>query len=289
MGSYSIETKHFQEVRSLSLPSKLNHINQRIEQELKKLGTKEEASTSASESIIIGVTGLAKLYGCINQALSLPMTQQALSLRQHEKHVGELLKGCSSLLNVCTSIKEVVSKQGLITKEIETSLSDTKERSKFGCNVSKYNSTRKEVIRDVKDVIMSLNQINDEVLGKDQDCHLSTVIKSLKCVSIINLSVYESLMCFMSLPMSKSKRSFFAKLMNKGKGKGVVGNEISDVDVALHELNSEKGATNEKVCVSSLGKLKALVNVLDKFENGLENMHKELSQTKVCLMNILSF
>ncbi|KAL2939687.1 Glutamyl-tRNA(Gln) amidotransferase subunit A [Bienertia sinuspersici] len=287
MDTYSMDLNNFQEKRSLSLPSKVNHIHRKIEQELKKLKIKEEASKSASESINIGVSGLAGLYGCVNQALSLPMTQQALSLRQHEKHVGELLKGCSSLLNVCTSIKEVVSKQGLITKEIESSLSEIEEMSNFGTNIVNYNSSRKEVIREAKDVIMSLTQVNDEVLGKEE-YHASTVIKSLKCVSIINLSVFESLLSFMSMPVSKPKHSLVSKLMNKKRSKCETGNEINDVDVVLHELVSMKEVNDEKLCLS-LGKLKELMGVMANIENRLDNICKELSKTKVFIMNILSF
>ncbi|KAL2939688.1 hypothetical protein RDABS01_033846 [Bienertia sinuspersici] len=287
MDTYSMDLNNFQEKRSLSLPSKVNHIHRKIDQELKKLKIKEEASKSASESINIGVSGLGELYGCINQALSLPMTQQALSLRQHEKHVGELLKGCSSLLNVCTSIKEVVSKQGLITKEIESSLSEIEERSNFGTNIVNYNSSRKEVIREAKDVTISLTQVNDEVLG-NEEYHASTVIKSLKCVSIINLSVFESLLSFMSMPMSKPKRSLVSKLMNKKRSKCETGNEINDVDVVLHELVSMKEVNDDKLCLS-LGKLKELKGVMANIENRLDNICKELSKTKVFIMNILSF
>ncbi|KMT06892.1 hypothetical protein BVRB_6g152300 [Beta vulgaris subsp. vulgaris] len=273
------------QVRSLSLPSKLNHINQQIEHELKRLRIKEEASTSSSESVIIGVSGLAELYGCINRALSLPMTQQALSLRQHEKHVGELLKKCSSLLNVCNSIKEVLLQQGAITKEVESALSHRKGESQN--NIVNYNSSRKEVIRKSKDVLSSLNQLNAQVLGED-DCHSSTVIKSLRCVSIINLSVYESLLSFLSMPVSKPKRSLVSKLMNKGKGKCERGNEIYDVDMVLHEMISGKTVDDAKLCFT-VGKLKVLMGVMEGMENGLESMYKELSETKVFLMNILSF
>ncbi|KMT06891.1 hypothetical protein BVRB_6g152290 [Beta vulgaris subsp. vulgaris] len=272
------------QIRSLSLPSKLNHINQRIEQELKRLKTKEEASTSASESIVIGVSGLAKLYECINQALSLPMTQQALSLRQHEKHVGELLKGCSSLLDVCSSIKKLVVQQLVITKELESNLSN---REVGNNNIASYISSRKEVIRKSKDVFLSLNQLNAQVLA-GENSHLSTVIKSLKCVSIINLSVYESLMFFLSIPVSKPRRSLVSRLMNKGRGKCESGNELNDVDLVLHELMSGKTINDEKLNFA-VGKLNALVGVMESVEKGLENMYKQMSETKVFLMNIVSF
>uniref|UniRef100_A0A803MAR0 Uncharacterized protein n=2 Tax=Chenopodium quinoa TaxID=63459 RepID=A0A803MAR0_CHEQI len=274
-------------IRSLSLPSRLNPINHRIEQELKRLRSKEEASTSASESIIIGVSGLEKLYGCINQALSLPMTQQTLSLRQHEKHVAELFKGCSSLLNVCSSIKEVVFQQVEITKSLESSLTEKEDILRIRSNIANYNSLRKEVIGKAKDILMSLNQLNAEVLG-DEDCHRSTVIKSLRCVSIINLSVFESILLFLSVPVSKPKKTLVSKLMNKGKWKYESGNEINDVDNVLHQLVSTKDANDQKLCYA-LGKSTVLVGVVEGIQNDLEKMCTQLTNTKLSLMNILSF
>ncbi|XP_021756088.1 uncharacterized protein LOC110721247 [Chenopodium quinoa] len=288
MASFSTEMNTTHKIRSLSLPSKLNPINHRIEQELKRLRSKEEASTSASERIIIGVSGLEKLYGYINQALSLPMTQQALSIRQHEKHVAELFKGCSSLVNVCSLIKEVVSQQVKIIKSLESSLSENEaDISKMQSNIANYNSLRKEVIRKAKEVLKSLNQLNAEVLG-EEDCNRSTVIKSLRCVSIINLSVFQSLLLFLSIPVSRPKKSMVSKLMNKGKWKYESENEINDVDNVLHQLFSWKDLNDQKLCYA-LPKSKVLVGVVQGIQNDLEKMFTQLTNTKVSLMNILSF
>ncbi|KNA21800.1 hypothetical protein SOVF_039430 [Spinacia oleracea] len=284
MASFSTEMNTCHKIRSLSLPSKLNPINHRIEQELKRLKNKEEASISASESIIIGVSGLGKLYGCINQALSLPMTQQALSLHQHQKHVGELLKQCSSLLNVCISIKEIVLQQQEITKTLESSLSQRDVSLKIrNNNIAIYNSSRKEVIRKAKEVVISLNQLNAQVL-REEDSSRSTVIKSLRCISIINLSVFESLLFFLSMPVYK--RSLVSKLMNKWKCDS--GYEINHIDSLLLELVSRKQVNEDKLCFA-LAKSKALVGVMEGIQNGLLNMCTQLSETKVSLINILSF
>ncbi|XP_021756085.1 uncharacterized protein LOC110721245 [Chenopodium quinoa] len=287
MVSFSMELNKSHQIRSLSIPSKINPINQKIENELNRLSTIEDASTSASESISIGVSGLVELYRCINQALSLPMTQQALLLRQHDKHVGELLKGCSSLLNVCSLINEIVLQQGVVTKKLKNTLTHREESLKIGSDVANYTFLRKEVMRKARDILPSLNLLNSEVLG-EEDCQISTVIKSLRCVSIINLSVFQSLLVFLSMPVSKPKRSLVSKIMNKGRGKCESGNEINDVDMVLHELVSGKSVNDEKLCFS-VKKLKALADVMEGIESGLENICKQLSQTKVSLMNIASF
>ncbi|CAO2829460.1 unnamed protein product [Amaranthus hypochondriacus] len=282
MASNSTELSKTHQIRSLSLPSKLNPINQRIETELKRLRIKEESSNSTSERITIGVHGLAQLYRCINQALSLPLTQQALSLHKHKKHIGALLKTSSRLLNICSSIKEVVLLQESVTKVLESSIFDSKEN----CDIACYNVSRKEVIRRAKDAILALNQLNAKILGdEDSNSHLQTMIKSVRCINIINLSVIESILVFLSMPVSKGKRSLISKLVNKGDQK--IGNEINDVDNVLHDLILRKALSHDRLCFS-LAKLKALLDVMKDIANGLENMCRELSETKVCLMNIMS-
>lgn len=279
-----------QQTRSLSLPSKLNPINQKIETQLKKLRIKEESATSASERIIIGISGLSELYECINKALSLPMTQQALSLSQHEKHVGVLLKRCSSLLNICGSIMEVVQLQCAITKLLESSLFESKEDTNIETNIGIYTSTRKEVIKKAKNVVMTLNQLLREEEQQEEEYNASTVIKSLRCVSIINLSVFESLLDFESLSVSKPKRTLVSKLMKKGSYKFETGNEINDVDNVLHELvlGGLSAASDDKLCIA-ITKLKALVGVMESIETGLNKMCQQLNETKSFLMNIVSF
>ena len=102
--SNELNTSH--QIRSFSLPSKSNLINIRVQEELEKLRTKKKFSTSAAETISIGLSGLAILYFCINQVLSLS-TQQALRMRKHEKCVSELLKVWSSLMNFAHTTKEI--------------------------------------------------------------------------------------------------------------------------------------------------------------------------------------
>ena len=283
-----MEMNKAQQTRSLSLPSKLNPINQKIETQLKKLRIKEESATSASERIINGVSGLSELYECINKALSLPMTQQALSLSQHEKHVGVLLKRCSSLLNICGSIMEIVQLQCAITKLLKSSLSESKEDTNIETNIGIYTSTRKEVIKKAKNVVMTLNQLLGE--EQEEECNASTLIKSLRCVSIINLSVFESLLNFESLPVSKPKRTIVSKLMNKGSAcKFETGNQINDVDNVLHELVLGGSAASDDMLCIAITKLKGLVGVMESLQTVLNKMSHQLIQTKAFLMNIVSF
>ncbi|KAJ8420914.1 hypothetical protein Cgig2_033804 [Carnegiea gigantea] len=95
--------------RWICLPFKLNSINRRIQgipskmQSVKEVRTKEKLSISCSETINTSLSGLMELYACLNEFL----TQQALSLDQHEKCLRELLRGICMFLNICSAIKEI--------------------------------------------------------------------------------------------------------------------------------------------------------------------------------------
>jgi len=275
----------------------LNPITQRIEEKLRKLKMKEESSTSASEAISIGLSGLAELYECINEVLGLPLTQQALSLRQHERCVGELVKTCSSLVRACASAMEIVLQHRDMAREVQLFISyNGRESSSIENIVARYTSLRKELIKKAKGVILSLKKLDDENFASD-DYQLSTVIKALRCVNIINISVYESVLVFLSIPVLSPKGSLVSKLMNKATGKrgdqakSKSGNELHDIDIALHTLLSSRKAVDDdhnKFC-AVLENLKAFEGFMEGIENGLESVCKQMIVTKSFLVNILSF
>ena len=163
------------QIRSFSLPSKSNLVNKRIEEELEKLKIKEASSTSATETINIGLSGLADLYSCINQVLSLPLTQQALSMRTHEKCVGQLLKVCSNLQNFASTTKEIVLQQKKLTGDLLSALSARNEGSTsthYERKMASYISSRKDVIKRAKGLTLPLKQLlNDGSFGSPSLFH----------------------------------------------------------------------------------------------------------------------
>ena len=298
--SNELNTGH--QVRSFSLPSKSNLINKRIEEELEKLRIKEASSTAPAEKVSLGLSGLADLYLCINQVLSLPQTQRALSMRQHEKCVSELLKVCSNLLNFGGMTKEIVLRHKKLTADLLSELStynagSTSTSTHYESKMASYISSRKEVIKRARGLTQSLNQlVNDDSFGssslfQQHNHQLSAVIKALTCVSIINASVYESLLLFLLSPVSKPTLGFLvSKLIHKSSAKSIrctkSGNELTDVDIALQSLRS--GFNGDKV-QSVLQRLDDLRSMIQGIEIGLDNAYIQLKETKSCLMNIVSF
>ncbi|KAJ8425554.1 LOW QUALITY PROTEIN: hypothetical protein Cgig2_027530 [Carnegiea gigantea] len=295
--SYELNAGH--KIRSFSLPSKPNLFNERLTEELEKLRIKEASSTSATETISIGLSGLADLYLCINQVLSLPQTQQALLMRQHAKCVSELLKVCSNLLNFGSMTKEIVLQHKKLTADLLSEVSthnasSTSTSTRYESKMASYISSGKQVIKRARGLTQSLNQlVKDDSFGSSslfqEDNHqLSAVIKALTCVSIINASVYESLLLFLLSPVSKPTLGFLvSKLIHKSSAKSIrctkSGNELTDVDIALQSLRS---GCNRGQVQSVLQRLDDLRSMMQGIEISLDNAYIQLKETKSCLMNI---
>ncbi|XP_021731246.1 uncharacterized protein LOC110698145 [Chenopodium quinoa] len=276
--------------RSTSYPPQSNPILRKVEDELTKLRKAEAESTSVTETICIGLTGLAKLYRCVDDVLSLPfLAHRTLSLLL-AKHETPLIEGSSRLLEICGASKELLLKLLEAVRVFRCSNSEMN-------NVAEYFCLRKEIVKTSKGLALQLRQVEESLVSRNDEFNESgnfEVIRVLRCVSIINVSVLESLLRFLSMPlMSKSKSSSFgliSRLVVK-KSKAVIseeklaknGNELSNVDVVLHALD---GGENFD-CDIIKKKLEVLEVSLRGIEDGLNNILKQLARTRASLMKIV--
>ena len=144
-------------VRCISLPSRSHPSTLRLEEELNKLKTWEQAtSTSTSTSSVLickGLTGLDELYKCMDDFLNMTSTQQVLSQNQHEKCVEELLDGSVRLLDICGITRDTM----LLIKEhvraLQSALRRRKGDSSIESNINNYISFKKKMKKDAKKLI----------------------------------------------------------------------------------------------------------------------------------------
>ena len=292
-------------VRCISLPSRSHPSTLRLEEELNKLKTWEQAtSTSTSTSSVLickGLTGLDELYKCMDDFLNMTSTQQVLSQNQHEKCVEELLDGSVRLLDICGITRDTM----LLIKEhvraLQSALRRRKGDSSIESNINNYISFKKKMKKDAKKLITALKQMENKWGSSSQllalDHHLSAVIRVLGEVCVMNISIFQSLLMFLTVPVSKPKAtrwSLVSKLMHKGviacevKQENV--NEIEVVDAALSTLckyASSEGADAEKV-QCAYKKLEDLEIGIEDLENGLECVFRRLVKTRASLLNIIS-
>ncbi|KAK9265529.1 hypothetical protein L1049_001774 [Liquidambar formosana] len=289
------------DVRSISMPTRSHPSTLRVEEELNKLKSWEASSSSKAETICTRLSGLGVLYRCIEDLLKLPLTQQLLAQNQHEKWVNEFLDGLVRYLDICSKARDAV----LLMKENVGELQSALRRRKGGelsieSTVNAYICSRKNMKKEITKSLAALKQMDNKIGASpplNLDHHLSAVTRVLREASLITISIFQSLLLLLSVPVlnpKPTKWSLVAKLVHKGllacESRQEDMNEVGSVDFALSSLlmqNSGKFFEAEKI-QSAHERLEALNCSIDSLENGLECLFRHLIHTRVSLLNILS-
>ncbi|KAM3362921.1 hypothetical protein BC332_05204 [Capsicum chinense] len=282
MASFSSKTNN----RSISLPSRSHPATQIIEEELNKLKTWEFSASPTAEAVHNGLIGLGEVHKCMVDLLNLPLTLQALSQCQNRKWVDEILDKSVRFLDVCGTTRDLVSQFKEIVKEVQSLL----RRRKEDLSTNNYTTFRKKMKKEAKSLITALKRMDHEevvAVMEVDDQLFSAVIRVLREVATMGISVFQMVLVFLSAPNSRpiSKWSLVSRLINKGDQDNV--NEIESVDVALSSLF--KCAPNEVVEIQFVkSRLENLEAHFECIENGLDNIFRCLIRSRSTLLNVAS-
>ncbi|GAB4848404.1 hypothetical protein Ancab_003101 [Ancistrocladus abbreviatus] len=221
----------------------------------------------------IGLAGLGDLYKCTSDVLGLPLTQQGLSLHQHEKCVNVLLDTTSTLLDTCTATRDIVLQLKEATNFLRSSLPSKMTDSSIESSISNYISSRKRIVKSAKGLVLSLKQV-DEMLQPekvlDNDHHQLT----------------------MPCKPKSNKWSLVSKLMQRREieweEQAEKGNELDNVDAALRAFCFSKTAEAKKLQSVDIT-LEALDKGVESIEKGLDSVSRQLIETRASLSSIISF
>lgn len=305
--AFSLKPSNRYSVRSISLPPTSHPTTARVEEELNKIKSWESSSNSSSkaETIRVGLSLLSELYKRIEDLLTLPLTQQALSQDQHQKWVNELLEGSLRYLDACENTRDSVISMQETVRELQSAL----RRRKIGdlsneSVVSVYICSRRKMKKETAKSLASLKPMDGKfgagggLMLDDLDDHLLAVVRVLRETSLITISIFHSLLLFLSMPVQKPKPSRWS-LVSKLVQKGVLAactdqqenvNELEGADVALGNLlvqNSGRDIEGQKM-QSAQSRLDALDVSVEGLVKGLECLFRHLIQTRVFLLNIMS-
>ncbi|WOH12371.1 hypothetical protein DCAR_0831874 [Daucus carota subsp. sativus] len=273
-------------VRSISLPCRSHPAIIRVKEELSKLKTLETPCCQTSEAICNSLSGLAELYDCTNDLLGLKLTKQSALMDC-------LLDGSVRLLDICGGTRDIVSQIKEHTRDLESSIRRRKGDISIESSVVKFNSFRRRMKKEAKRLIASLKQIKKqyEALAMlDSDQKHSSVIGLLTEVTLSSISVYQSLLMFVTVPVSKTKGrrwSAITKLIHTERVSCEEENmnELERIDAALISLcRSRKG---EKIESAQRG-LVALETHFEGIESNLECLFRRLIKTRTLFLNMAS-
>ncbi|KAK3029160.1 hypothetical protein RJ639_039715 [Escallonia herrerae] len=290
--------------RSISLPSRLQPNCSKIETELNRLKTWEVSSVSATaplnmESIQNGLVGLAELYNSLEELVHSPATQQALLHYHHDIPVEDALEVSITLLDSCGAIRDFISMMKEQVHDLQSALRRKGGDSSIDNNISAYFSFRKKVKKEICKNIRSLKQMENNVgasLLSDANHHLALVTRLQREVTSITISVFRSLLLFVSVPSSITNPngwSLISKLMltrsvASGKDHGIV-NEVGSVDLALKSLHDHIKHNDARVGVEMASqRLKALDSSIERLEARLDGLFRQLIKSRVSLLNIFA-
>ncbi|CAA7021982.1 unnamed protein product [Microthlaspi erraticum] len=251
-------------VRSHSFPSSLHPQAAHVDEQLARLRSSEEASTSSTYSICKRLDNLQELHESLDKLISLPVTQQSLAQEQNKKSVEQLLDGSLRILDLCNISKDALSqmKEGLM--EIQSIL--RRKRGDLSGEVRKYLSTRKSFKKSFQKVQKSL-----KVAQADES------LAAFGEAEAITIALFDSLFSYMSGSKTCGKWSLVSKLMNQKKGTcEAQANEFTRID---SEFQSEKTLKMQDV--------QMLESCIQDLEDGLESLSKSMIKYRVSILNTL--
>ncbi|KAJ8567681.1 hypothetical protein K7X08_019889 [Anisodus acutangulus] len=257
-------------VRSISLPGRSHPTIQRVEEELNKLKSLEVSVAPAALSN--GLIGLEKSYKCIDDLLNLPQTLQALSQSLNAKWLDDLLDKSVRLLDVCGTIRELVSQCKDNVRDLQSSLRRRKGDSTTDDSVERFTSFIKKIKRGAKIIVSSLKQMDQEtevsvLLDADQDT--IAVIRALREANSVCISFFQMILSFLCVPLLKpkpSKWSLLSRLVQKER----IASECQEENMSLET------------------RLETFEAYLDSFEDGLDATFRRLIRSRSSLLNIFS-
>ncbi|KAM7524001.1 hypothetical protein LguiA_013903 [Lonicera macranthoides] len=283
-------------VRSISLPSRLKPNCTKVESVLNKIKTR--ACCSSKESIQAELVGLAELYTLVQELLQSPLTQQVLAQHQNGSLVEESLEGSIGLLDFCGAIRDLISSMKQHVQELQSALRRKGGDLSVENNVSAYLTFRKSVKKEVNRNLKALTQVESKVgssLGEDLNHHLSTVNRVLREVTAVTISVFRSLLLFLSVRPAKmaSRWSLITNLMMTGSTSSdrreMIVNELESVDLAIYSLRGCIRNNDSNVDVQmALRGLHTVDATIESLEGGLDLLFRRLIQSRISFLNILT-
>ncbi|PRQ25114.1 hypothetical protein RchiOBHm_Chr6g0280051 [Rosa chinensis] len=267
--------------RSNSFPSRPHPIIQEVDDHLCRLRSSEATSTSSS-SVSHKLSDLHDLHDCVDRLLQLPLTQQALAQEQHQKWANELLDGSIRLLDVCSVAKDALSQAKECIQDLQSIIRRRHgdESAVLTSEARKYLTSRKTVKKVLHKALENMKSTANRSTFSSVHKEEVTIVSKLRDVEAITVSVFESVLSFISGPKSRpSSWSLVSKIVQSKKVACELEanvNEFAEVDAALKSLKSAHNQLNN------------LESCIQDQEEGLESLFRQLIKTRVSLLNILN-
>ncbi|KAL5726320.1 hypothetical protein ACHQM5_009371 [Ranunculus cassubicifolius] len=283
MASPPLNPKVSFHVRSISLPSTSHPLILSVEEHLCRLRSSEATSCSSST-----FDNLSALFESVEDLVS----QKAASIDKSNKYVNSVLDGSLSLLDICSSIREVFLQFKESVQDIQSALRRKRELS-LETDVGVYMIAKKQLKKMVQkclsDLKKAMKKNEDSIIQDESDVVILSVLKE---VESITLSIFKSLLSRLQTRTTGWSLVSTFKQNKRVSCDGEEANifELEKVDIALSTLVCKKSSKGTQVLNAenmqkTLKEVELSMQILD---DKLECIYKSLIRTRFSLLNILS-
>ncbi|XP_028765758.1 uncharacterized protein LOC114723699 [Neltuma alba] len=296
MDASLLNQKPHNHARSNSLPSKSHPLILQCKEHLATL--RSSLSTSSSLSLSFKPSCLLDLHGFIENIVQLGTTQEAFAREPQEKWVDELLDGSLRLLDACTSVKDALLHTKECTRELHSIVRRQRRRGEMELLVEakKFLTSRKVVKKAILKALVNLKRGESKCTSSltNKDSEMMALLSLLKDGEVITLSVFESLLRYIS-GTTQSKVGSWKIVSKLIHGKRIAsctleaedGNEFAKLEAELQSSLFHTERKSEKVN-DLQNRLEKLESRIYELEEGLDFLFRRLIRIRVSLLNILN-
>ncbi|WMV13315.1 hypothetical protein MTR67_006700 [Solanum verrucosum] len=262
--------------RSSSFPSTSHPIVSQFDEQLSRLTSSSEATSSSLSSFTCRFGDLENLLDYTEDLLQLPHVQQAFSL-----NIDELLEGYLKVLDICSTIKDLLSNE----KQNRQDLLSALRRRRSMDDISGYLTSRRKSKKMIQKLVKNLKSMMKENNLASKKPETSAIVGELQDVQLVTLGLFKGLLSYVNGTGSQSSSwSLLSKIM-LSKSEEVEANEFDNVDAALCSLLSHNKTSKYEELTSQLREMEVTIEVV---EEGLECFFRRLIKTRVSLLNVLN-
>ncbi|XP_045787240.1 uncharacterized protein LOC123882426 [Trifolium pratense] len=283
METISMLPSTHQPLRSISLPTRIHPSSQRVEALLNHLKPQSSSQSLSrticfeAETIQSDLVVLAELYNCMEELFHSQQTKQALLHYQNGKLVEDSLLGSVTLLDACGSSRELLLN---LKQHVQTLQSAIRRRrgnstSTIERTIHEYDCFRKKAKKEISKQLCEMKKMENKVkvfsiMGQDQN--LIFLAKILREANIITISIFRSLLLFISMPRLKPTKGS-SSLISKLNPTRLFSSENEEKNTDFASLLRVLETLNVGVC---------------GLEGGLDCIFRCLVQNRVSFLNMLA-
>ncbi|CAL5197424.1 unnamed protein product [Lathyrus oleraceus] len=269
-----------QPLRSISLPTRIHPSSQRVEALLNHLKPKNSTQflsrTFEADTIHSDLVVLAELYNCMEDLFCSQQTQQALLHYQNGKLVEDSLGGSVTLLDACSSSRELLLN---LKQHVQTIQSAIRRRrgnstSSIESSIYEYDCFRKKAKKEILKQLCDMKRMENKVkvlslMGQDQN--LIFLAGVLREASTITTSIFRSLLLFISMPRLRTTKG--SSLISKLNPSRLFSPEKEHKNTDFASFLRMLETLNDSVC---------------DLEGGLDCIFRCLVRNRVSFLNMLA-